>query len=98
MLPISIKSELCLRNTNVKGSTQNNKAILTRREEICAYKTRLARHLIINIYTCINTLREYNREGTIKRNWQDNVHKIKKNKTKTQRNMLWTPLCANKHI
>jgi len=25
------------------------------------------------------------------------VHKTKKNKRKTQHNMCWTPLCANKH-
>ena len=25
------------------------------------------------------------------------VHKTKKNKTKTQHHMCWTPLCANKH-
>jgi len=30
-------------------------------------------------------------------NWQHMVHKTKKNKTKTQQNMCWTPLNANKH-
>jgi hypothetical protein len=30
-------------------------------------------------------------------NWQDMINKTKKNKTKTQHNMSWTPLYANKH-
>ena len=34
---------------------------------------------------------------TIQRNWQHSVHKTKINKTKTQHNMCWTPLYANKH-
>jgi len=34
---------------------------------------------------------------TIQRNWQHRVHSTMKNKTKTQHNMCWTPLCANKH-
>jgi len=34
---------------------------------------------------------------TIQRNWQHMVHKTKTNKTKTQHNMWWTPLHANKH-
>jgi len=44
-----------------------------------------------------------NTEGAIKlisqRNWQHRVNKTKKNKTKTktQHNMCWTPLYANKH-
>jgi len=38
-----------------------------------------------------------NTEGTIQRNRQHRVHKAKKNKTKPQHNMCWTPLCANKH-
>ena len=33
---------------------------------------------------------------TIQRNWQHRVHKTKKNKTKTQHNMCWTPLYENK--
>jgi len=36
-----------------------------------------------------------NQKWTIKRNWQHRVHMTKKNKTKTQCNMCWTPLCAN---
>jgi len=32
-----------------------------------------------------------------KKNWQHSAHKQKKNKAKTQHNMCWTPLCANKH-
>ena len=31
------------------------------------------------------------------RNWQHSVHKTKKNNTKTQHNMCWTPLYASKH-
>ena len=38
-----------------------------------------------------------NQKWTIKINWQQMVHKMKKNKTKTQHNMCWTPLCINKH-
>jgi hypothetical protein len=34
---------------------------------------------------------------TIQRNWQHRVYKTKKNKTKTQYNMCWTPLFAIKH-
>ena len=34
---------------------------------------------------------------TIQRNWQHRVHKMKKNKAKTQHNMCWTPLCARKN-
>jgi hypothetical protein len=51
-----------------------------------------------NVYS-IN-VREYrrgNQKRTIQRNWQHRVHKTKKNKTKTQHNMCWTPLCTNKH-
>jgi len=33
----------------------------------------------------------------IQRNWLHRLHKTKKNKTKTQDNMCWTSLCANKH-
>ena len=45
-------------------------------------------------------VREYRRgnpKRTIQRNWQHRVHKTKINKTKTQHNMCWTPLYANKH-
>ena len=40
-----------------------------------------------------------NRRGkwTIQRNWQHRVYKTKTNKTKTQHNICWTPLYANKH-
>jgi hypothetical protein len=31
-------------------------------------------------------------KGAIQRNWQYRVQKTKTNKTKTQRNMCWTPL------
>ena len=44
-------------------------------------------------------VREYrrsNQKRTIQRNWQHRVHKTKKNKAKTQHNMCWTPLYANK--
>jgi len=34
---------------------------------------------------------------TIQRNWKHMIHKTKKNTTKTQHNMCWTPLCSNKH-
>jgi len=50
---------------------------------------------IINKY-----VREYgrgNQKRTTQRNWQHMVHKTKKTKTKTQHNICWTPLCANKH-
>ena len=47
------------------------------------------------------TVKEYrrgNQKWTIQRNWQHWVHKAKKkDKTKTQRHMCWTPLCENKH-
>jgi len=33
-----------------------------------------------------------NQKWTIQRNWQHRAHKMKKNKTKTQRNMCWTLL------
>jgi len=38
-----------------------------------------------------------NQKRTIQRNWQQRVHKMKKNKTKTQHNMYWTSLNVNKH-
>ena len=44
--------------------------------------------------------REYrrgNQKLAIQRIWKHRVHKMKKNKTKTQHNMYWTPLYANKH-
>jgi len=57
----------------------------------------------IYIYKClwVNKMLE-NSEGAIKkkaiqRNWQQRVHKPKENKTKTQHNMCWTPLYANKY-
>jgi len=46
-----------------------------------------------------NIVREYRRDNqkwTIQRNWQYRSHKTKTNKTKTQHNMCWTPLYANK--
>jgi hypothetical protein len=56
--------------------------------------------LLLVIYAYKVTNREYrrgNQKLTIQRNWQHRVHKTKTNKTKTQHNMHWTPLCANKH-
>jgi len=47
------------------------------------------------------TNREYrkgNQKWTIQRNRQHRVHKMKTNKTQTQHNIFWTPLCASKHI
>jgi len=44
----------------------------------------------------VRAYRRDNLKGTIQRNWQHRVHKAKKNKTKTQHNMLWTTLCRNK--
>jgi hypothetical protein len=52
------------------------------------------------LYMLVN-VRKYrrgNQKWTIQRNWQHRVHNTKKSKTKTQRTMRWTPLCANKHI
>jgi len=46
-------------------------------------------------YTLENTEGAINKR-TIQRNWQHRVHNTTKNKTKTQHNMCWTPLCANK--
>jgi hypothetical protein len=43
------------------------------------------------------TRRRGNQTWTIQRNWQHRVHKTKKNKAKTQYNICWSPLCANKH-
>ena len=36
-------------------------------------------------------LKTGNQKWTIQRNWQHRVHKTKKNKTKIQHNMFWTP-------
>ena len=36
------------------------------------------------------------KKWTVQRNWQHRVHKTKKNKTKAQHNMCWTPLCTKK--
>jgi hypothetical protein len=52
-----------------------------------------------NIGYTIN-VREYrrgNQKRTIQRNWQHRVYKTKKYKSKTQHNMCWTPLHADKH-
>ena len=38
-----------------------------------------------------------NQQWTIQRNWKHRVQKTKTNKTKTQHNMCWGPLYANKH-
>jgi len=48
-------------------------------------------------YINVREYRRGNQKRTIQRNWQHRVHKTKKNKTKTQHNMCWTPLSANKH-
>jgi len=51
------------------------------------------------LYSIIN-VGKYRRgyhKWTIQRNLQHRMHKTKKNKTKTQHNMCWTPLCASKH-
>jgi len=45
----------------------------------------------------VREYRRVNKTWTIQRNWQHRVVKTKKNKTKTQHNMCWTPLYANKH-
>ena len=47
-------------------------------------------------YINVRGYRRDNQKQTIQRNWQHREHKTKKNKTKTQHNML-EPLCANKH-
>ena len=41
--------------------------------------------------------RRGNQNWTIQKNWQHMVNKTKKNKAKTQHNIWWTPLYANKH-
>jgi len=41
--------------------------------------------------------RRGNKTRTIQWNCQHRSHKTKKNKTKTQHNMCWTPLYTNKH-
>ena len=38
-----------------------------------------------------------NQKWTIQKNWHHRVHKTKTSKTRTQHNMCWTPLYANKH-
>jgi len=38
--------------------------------------------------------RRGNQKWTMQRNWQHRIHKTKKNKTKRQHNMCWTPLWA----
>jgi hypothetical protein len=38
-----------------------------------------------------------NQKWTIQSNWQHSVHRTKKSKTHTQRNMCWTPLYASKY-
>ena len=40
---------------------------------------------------------QLNKRKSIPRNWQQRVYKTKKNKSKTQHNMCWTPPCVNKH-
>jgi len=49
---------------------------------------------------CIQTLQNTNgviKNGQSWKKWQHRVHKLKKNKTKTQHNMCWTPLSTSKH-
>jgi len=43
-------------------------------------------------YINVREYRRGNQKRTIQRNWQHRVYKTKKNKTKTQHNMHWTPL------
>jgi predicted Holliday junction resolvase-like endonuclease len=56
----------------------------------------------VTVYAVVYiNVREYrrstsNQKSTIQRNWQHRVHKRGKTKTKTQHNMWWTSLCANK--
>jgi len=67
-------------------SIEHDKAMVSKREKYM-YKHRISD-------------REYrrgNQTWTTQRNWQHRVHKAKKNKTKTQHNMRWTPLSAKKH-
>ena len=49
-------------------------------------------------YVNVREYRKSNGKSTIQRNWHNRVHKTMKTKTKTQHNMCWTPLYANKHI
>jgi hypothetical protein len=57
------------------------------------------RILYIDVFYTINVskYRWGNEKWTIQINLQHRLHKTKKNKPKTQRNMCRTPLCANKH-
>jgi hypothetical protein len=48
-------------------------------------------------YIHVTEYRNGNQKWPIQKNWQDMINKTKKNKTKTQHNMSWTPLYANKH-
>jgi hypothetical protein len=43
----------------------------------------------------VGEYRRGNQKLTIQRNCQHWVHETKTNKTQTQHNMCWTPLCAN---
>ena len=52
-----------------------------------------ALNLISTCSVCLGGIKN----GQTQRNWQHRIRKTKKNKTKTQHNMCWTPLCANKH-
>ena len=54
--------------------------------------------ILINAWFCCRLINVENTEGTIKNGQSSEIgNKTKKIKTKTQHNMCWTPLCANKH-
>ena len=53
--------------------------------------------LINNIDYSKENKRQRKLKMTLQRSWQHRAHKTKINKTKTQHNMCWTPIYANKN-
>jgi hypothetical protein len=51
----------------------------------------------LKIFKKSHTIKVREKHNPIQRNWQHRGHKTKNDKAKTQSNMCWTSLCANKH-
>jgi hypothetical protein len=63
--------------------------------EVSPFNLRNNYHIRKRQINCKINVREYrrgNQKWTIQRNWQHMTDKTKKNKTKAQHNMCWTPL------
>ena len=85
----------CFLINRVTGNSLNHYTIVAVGYQLLPFYswTEISYH--IYIYINVGKYRRGNQKWTIQRNWQHRVHKTKKDKTKTQHNICWTPLYPN---